>query len=347
VRAGSSIPTLLPSARPRRVGRLAREVLAIHAESLADHARSAAVSECVITSTGLAVVAIAPRGEAPCAVVKLALSESARAALSRESGALAALRADGRLGGWRRLLPVPRAHGIIGGRPYRLDLALRGRPAELRGGDARQHRRAVAVAAETIDFLHTATRTTVAVDAELREAWIERHLRALGGRSRRGGTLEEPLRRLGGELHRTLGECTLPASWIHGDYWLGNLLFSTSRAAPGAVGGIVDWETAADLELTCHDLLHLLLYTRRVSSGRELGEIVREQLQSGQWTADERVLLDRHAGWRRDGSLSDRTALLLYWLRHAAMHARQQGSSPGYRYAIWERRNVLPVLVAL
>jgi hypothetical protein len=36
--------------------------------------------------------------------------------------------------------------------------------------------------------------------------------------------------------------------------------------------------------------------------------------------------------------------LLLYWLRHVALHARQQSQQVGYRYRLWERRNVEPVL---
>ena len=45
--------------------------------------------------------------------------------------------------------------------------------------------------------------------------------------------------------------------------------------------------------------------------------------------------------------LSDRHALLLYWLRHAALHTRQQRAPVGYRYRLWERRNLHPVLAAL
>ena len=42
--------------------------------------------------------------------------------------------------------------------------------------------------------------------------------------------------------------------------------------------------------------------------------------------------------------MSDRHALLLYWLRHAATHARQQDRGDAYRYRLWERRNVCSVV---
>ena len=44
--------------------------------------------------------------------------------------------------------------------------------------------------------------------------------------------------------------------------------------------GIVDWEASTAVELPLHDLLHLLLSTRRLRTGRELGHIICEQLRS-------------------------------------------------------------------
>src|SRR2546430_10380749 len=96
-----------------------------------------------------------------------------------------------------------------------------------------------------------------------------------------------------------------------------------------------------------HDLLHLMLYTGRLVTGQELGQIVAGQLSGGSWSPEEHRMFDAYGAWRHDGSLSDRHALLLYWLRHAALHARQQRAPVGYRYRLWERRNLHPVLAAL
>jgi Phosphotransferase enzyme family len=199
-------------------------------------------------------------------------------------------------------------------------------------------------AAETIHVLHRSTATTVLGDFGLAGRWVDAHLDELSRHGGRNKPLAGGLERLRDELCDALEGITFSAAWIHGDYWLGNLLFSGEPSTPA---GIVDWDAAAPIELPLHDLLHLLLYTRRLVTGEELGQIVRRQLSGGAWSSQERRLLDRYGAWRHDGSLSDRHALLLYWLRHVALHARQQRPPVGYRYRLWERRNVDPVLAAL
>jgi hypothetical protein len=151
------------------------------------------------------------------------------------------------------------------------------------------------------------------------------------------------LEQLREELCGAVAAGELAAAWIHGDYWLGNLLFSDVQSPTG----IVDWEAAAPLQPPFHDVLHLLLYTRRLVTGRELGQLLYDQLRGEGWSAEERAVVNGHWGWPSSQSLSERHMLLLYWLRHVAGHARQEGSPAGYRYRWWERRNVLPVLAAL
>ena len=97
-------------------------------------------------------------------------------------------------------------------------------------------------------------------------------------------------------------------------------------------------------ELPAHDVLHLLLYTRRIATGGELGEMLSHQLSGAHWSPAERAVLEQQQTWYARSGLTERQMLLLYWLRHAAIHARQQGTSVGLRYRLWERRNVLPVL---
>jgi aminoglycoside phosphotransferase (APT) family kinase protein len=323
---------------------LVPRILAFESCSLPRGALSAVVAHAQLTSTDVAVLMLAPIDEPPCMVIKMPMSAEAVRGMERETGALAALRGDGRLGAWRDLMPRPCTSGEVGAQPYRVDVALTGRPAldRVKHGAARE--RMLEMAAGTIQVLHRTTATTVLGDDGLARRWVDEPLDELlrhGGRRR---SLAPGLERVRAELHDALGGRALTAAWIHGDYWLGNLLFSDERSAPA---GIVDWDRAAPLELPLHDLLHLLLYTRRLVSGEELGQIIRRQLCGGAWSAQERRLLDRYGAWRHDGSLSDRHALLLYWLRHVALHARQQPQPAGYRYRIWERRNVHPVLAAL
>jgi aminoglycoside phosphotransferase (APT) family kinase protein len=323
---------------------LVPRILATESRSLPRDAVRAVVARAQLTSTDMAVLMLAPVREPPCLVVKMPMSAEAVDGLERETGALTALRADLRLGAWRDLIPRPCTSGQVGVQSYRIDAALTGGPILDRVKHAAARGVMLETGAETIDVLHRTTATRVFCDAGLARRWVDEPVDELlrhGGRRR---SLAPGLERLRAELHEALGGGMFFAAWIHGDYWLGNLLFSVERSAPA---GIVDWDRAAPLELPLHDLLHLLLYTRRLVSGEELGQVIRRQLTGAAWSPQEQRLLDRYAAWRRDGSLSDRNALLLYWLRHVALHARQQPSPAGYRYRLWERRNVDPILAVL
>ena len=92
-------------------------------------------------------------------------------------------------------------------------------------------------------------------------------------------------------------------------------------------------------------MLHLLLYTRRLTHRLELGRVVRDQLWAPRWTAAEERVLRAYGGAPED--VPAREALLLYWLRQAAAHTSQQGSGRSSRYRLWQVRNVDPVLAAL
>jgi hypothetical protein len=323
---------------------LVPRILATESRSLPPGALGAVVARAQLTSTDVAVLVLAAIHEPPCVVIKMPMSAEAARGVERETGALAALRGDGRLGAWRELMPRPCASGTVGAQSYRVDVALTGHPALDRVRHDAARVRMLETAAEAIGVLHRTTATAVRGDAGLARRCVDEPLDEL---LRHGGRRRSPapgLERLRDELHDALRGGTFSAAWIHGDYWLGNLLFADGRSAPA---GIVDWDGAAPLELPLHDLLHLLLYTRRLVSGEQLGQIIRRQLSGGGWSSHERRLLDRYGAWRHDGSLTDRHALLLYWLRHVALHARQHPAPAGYRYRMWERRNVDPVLAAL
>jgi aminoglycoside phosphotransferase (APT) family kinase protein len=296
-----------------------------------------------LTSTDMAVVIISPPAQPPFAVVKLPMTARAVDGMLRESRALAALHADERLGDWRRLVPVSLASGTLEGRCYRVDAALRGRVVldELRKDKSR--RNLLESAAETIHVLHRTTASVVEVDERLAAHWIDAPANDLLAHGAARG-LGSQVGRLRDELRTALVGRSLSAGWIHGDYWLGNLLFEAGEAGPR---GIVDWDAAGESALPVIDVIHLLLYTRRLITGRQLGEIVAEQLRGRGWPAEERRLLDHYGTWCHGDSLSERHQLLLCWLRHVAHHARQQGDGRTLGYRRWQSRNVRPVLASL
>lgn len=325
----------------RKFSALTREIAAIHRDALPPGAGNPRMLGAERTSTGVAVVKFGPPGAPPCGVLKITASAEASRALARETAILTTLHADPRLGAWRELLPRPRAHGTLRGHSYRIDSILDGRAVVKPSAAARP--RLVSAAAETIAVLHEMTATTIHGGPDLAERWVDAPLRELSRHAGRWRWLTSRLELLRDELHGALNAGTFRVAWIHGDYWLGNLLFSGT----GTPTGIVDWEGAAPLELAFHDLVHLLLYTRRLATGRELGHMLCDHLKRERWTREERALLERQDGPLRGGSLSKRHVLLLYWLRHAGVHARQHSSPVGFRYRLWERRNVLPVLESL
>jgi aminoglycoside phosphotransferase (APT) family kinase protein len=295
-----------------------------------------------VTTTGMGVVILAGDAGPPCCVIKLPMTAEAVAGMETETAVLAALRADGRLGEWRRLVPQPLASGALHGRQYRVDRVLRGRTAVDGLNDPSRRRVLMDEAAATIHDFHTRTGVTVRADDRLVEHWVDRRVRQLISRRAPPPKRAAQLRRLQDELNAALADRTLSVAAVHGDFWLGNVLFSGTRPT-----GVVDWDAAGSLEPPVIDLLHLVLYTRRLVTGRDLGAIVCEQLAGGGWTADERRLLETRGGWGLEGSLDARSALLLYWLRHVAHHNRQEGARRTWEQRLWEQRNARRVLAAL
>jgi hypothetical protein len=313
---------------------LVPRILADGAPALPAAVRGSVVASAQLTSTDMGIVVLARGPGRSSAVVKLPLSAAAARGLARESASLAALHADARLGDWRELLARPLAAGTVLGQRYRVDSVLPGRPvaSSPAGTDG---------ALETIHLLHRATAARVPGRAE---RWIDEPLRDLERHGPPPPSVAARLRRLRHELYGAVASREFSAGWIHGDYWPGNVLFAEGSERPA---GIVDWEAAGSPELPIHDVLHVLVSIRRAASGEQLGAIVRDLLGAWIWPPHERRLLDRYATWRHDGSLSDRHAVLLYWLRQVAMNARQRSRVGGYRYRLWERRNVYAVLAAL
>jgi hypothetical protein len=324
---------------------LVPRILANEAPSLPRSAVRSLIAAARLTGTRMTVLTLAAVDEPPCVVIKMPMTAEGAREFAWEGDALVALHADGRLGDWRRLIPRPLATGSVLQQPYRVDTFVSGRPLADRLGDPAQRGALMEAAAETIHTLHQATASTVLGGADVAELWVDARLADLC----RSGADRHPrfpsrAARLREELHDAVNGRTLTTSWIHGDYWPGNLLFSPECSQ---VCGIVDWDAADPADLPLHDLMQLVLYTRRLTTGQALGQIVRAQLLDPRLSPIERRILDRYAGWLPDGWPSYRHALLLYWLRHVALNARQHGRSTDWRYRLWETRNVHAVLEAL
>jgi aminoglycoside phosphotransferase (APT) family kinase protein len=295
----------------------------------------------IFTSTSVATATVVHSRSPQRYVVKVPWTAAGVEGLRHQAAVLATLRQEPRLPGLRPMLPRCVGQGEIAGRYYCLEEALPGVPA----GPlmVRRTRRAAVLRAATtaIGDLHAHTRTQTVLDRPAVLAWVDTPLRQL---EEFGLTRPQPTRlldavgRLREELVGVLVGRTVHVSWIHGDFWPGNLL-----AAPptGQVTGIVDWDCAASGQLPLHDLLHLHVLARRLAGGDELGDIVVRALHRG---IDQTlgVPVGEVAGWL--DTIPERAAVLLYWLRHILLFIDSGGDHGNPR---WLRENVERVLVNL
>ncbi|MGC1212185.1 MAG: aminoglycoside phosphotransferase family protein [Micromonospora sp.] len=291
------------------------------------------------TSTSVAVATL--RGSRPGEryVVKVPWTGQAVDGLRRQAEVLDRLRSDPRLPELRAVLPSCAAQGEVEGRYYCVEPALRGAPAS--GMLLRRTRRAalLASASRIVRALHERTREPTRLDRVVVTPWVDAPLQRLEeyvATHPERDRLRDTLCRLREELIAALVGRTVHTSWIHGDFWPGNLLAVTP---PGQVTGIVDWDRASAHQLPLHDLLHLHVLARRLTRGDELGETVVRALRHGiDRTLD--VPADEAAAWL-DG-IPPRPALLLYWMRHILLFIDSEGDHDDPR---WIRGNVERVLV--
>jgi aminoglycoside phosphotransferase (APT) family kinase protein len=312
------------------------------AAALGEDSVNYAIEGLQLTSTAVAVAVLASLDGHARVVLKMPMASEALIGFDAESSVLAGLQQDDRLREWTQLVPQPLATGYLQGRRFRIDSALPGQPAlETLGDEPAASDRLLDAAAETIHELHARTATRIEADDALVRKWIDDPVRVLMVGADRVPGAAAALQRVRQELQEAVEARDFSAGTVHGDYWFGNLLVSGPEPT-----GIVDWDAGGTGELPAIDVLHLVLLARCLASGRGLGDVVSEQLAGSEWSPLERRLLARNSGPGTDGSLSDRHALLLYWLRYAARQRRQSLHGSGIEEAIWERRNVRRVLEA-
>jgi aminoglycoside phosphotransferase (APT) family kinase protein len=277
-------------------------------------------------------------------VLKLPATSHGGRSLVSERAVLVALAQISALDEWRTRIPVVVAHGTIGSRMWLAETALAGTPARALLGDPEQRGWLLPEAVAAIAELHRQTAVTRAVQPADLDGWIDEPVARIG-RLIADTTGRLPvLELLRHELRAALLDRLLPIGWIHGDFWPGNLLVDIPRRT---VTGIVDWDQAAPQQLALHDVLHLVLYSRRIIGGGELGDLVRHVLRRpadlDRWLAE---LGPAAASELAGGLLGEnrRQAVLLYWLHHVGSFAEAGGHADS---RFWIRHNIEAVLEAL
>lgn len=291
------------------------------------------------TSTALAVVTVGSPDTSKRFIVKVPWTSEGAAGLRRQADVLGTLHLDPRLRDLHPLLPRCVEQGDVDGRYYCIEQALPGVPAS--AVMARRGRRDALVTAATrvIADLHVRTREEISIDSSTIDSWVHEplgRLEAFSAAHGHGAVLLRAVASLRVELEKVLSGRTVHTSWIHGDFWPGNLLAASQQPD---VTGVVDWDSASTRQLPLHDLLHLHVFSRRLARGDELGDVVVHALHGGIGDAVG-VPADRVAAWLDD--IPERPAVLLYWLRHVLLFIDTGGHHDSPR---WLRSNVERVLV--
>ena len=232
--------------------------------------------------------------------------------------------------------------GSVDGIPYFVESALPGQSASELIGDAQFRERLLPIAAEPIAHLHRRTAARIRIDDAILHDWLEVPIGAIDAAlGTRGGAHDarRALVSLGAELRSALADREVLMGWMHGDYWPGNILATPDGSR---ITGLVDWDLSSSTQLALHDPTLLIMMTRRLISGSQLGAIVRDLLADGPIQPVERSTLAaaglEPSAWGRDR----RETVLLAWLRFAGHFAPIDGRSPR-----WIRQNVMAVLETL
>jgi len=299
----------------------------------------------VRTVNDVTVITLGPPGHPPAALVKLPQSSLAAMSLRRHRGVLIRLGADPRLVKWRALLPALLAADETGRRPYLVEGMRSGIEAHRMISDADTRMRMQTAAAAAIGDLHRRTAASAVVDAATLESWVDRPISIIRDMLASGKSAidyHKPLNRLKEELHGSLIARSFTVSWIHGDFTPGNILMTPDAAS---VSGILDWDQAAPQSLSQLDLALLFLSTRMLKQRCEMGDVVREILNAGEWNPREAGLLNTANESLPGDTMGVRELVLLSWLRHA--EANLTKATRYFSHRLWRAKNIEGVLACL
>jgi O-antigen/teichoic acid export membrane protein len=266
---------------------------------------------------------------AESAVIKIATSAAGSRGLDRHAEMVSRLKSSLDPSGVTSRLPLTLRRGTVHGYTGQLESELPGTSHVKRPYPAAD----IDVAAVAISDLHRITSRPVTVDSALLSDWVDSPIAELQ-RIQALDDEELGLRRLAAALHGELLGQHVTTSYVHGDYWLGNVLLQQVGGLV-QVSGIVDWEDARPVGLPECDLIHLWL----TSQAGELGVAVRRAVLSPDNVRDG---IGKLPVGRSNPQLSLAHLVLLTWLWHVT--AELQRASRNRVGRLWLARNVKPVL---
>jgi hypothetical protein len=297
------------------------------------------------TLNDTSVFTLGPPNGTESAILILPESPAAERSNKNRAAVLKALWDDERLGNWRAYLPEVLSTGKIKNRAYQVEKKLPGMPANELPRDPESYRAVQVAAVAVIQELHQLTASAVVVDDEKLEHLVDEPLakiQALDGALEPLRAKKEIFERIRSELWTALAGSTQSFSWVHGDFWPGNILISPKDLT---VTGILDWEAAKPDEMPILDVLNLLISTRMILLGEELGEVIVKLVRRETWFPDEQALLDQSIAGFPGDRIAVRSLLLLHWLRHVSANLYKSNRYANNR--LWVAKNVEAVLECL
>lgn len=297
------------------------------------------------TLSDMIVVTIGPSGGDGTIILNLPQSRSAKMCSQRQISVIETLHADDRLGEWRNLLPQIVAVGEIGEQAYRIEKMIPGVTA-LKLLSMPVSREVIQTTAiSSIVDMHLRTATINVFDERLYENWVSEPLEFISKVERTFlpfDSCKDILERVDSELRATFLGCSFTLSWIHGDYWPGNILMTGNGRS---VTGIVDWETARPDGFPILDLMNFLISTRMIVERKELGEVIQNLLHRNDWSQHERELLDASGSSLYGDQIEMRELLQLFWLGHVGSNLKK--SKRFAHNQVWIAKNIKAVLETL
>jgi len=272
----------------------------------------------VHTVTDKSIVTLGPTDGMPQGFLKIPRTAEAEQYYFAQRAVLHTLKNDKRLAEIWNLLPDIIAEGTIDGRHYSVERAIGGVNAEKNMKLIHWRRSPVYTAAQAIRKLHLGTASEITVDDAILSQWVDRRadiVEEMYVSAKPGCVSRASIAKLRGELQTALlGKCVY-ASWVHGDYWLGNINVSLET---GELTGLFDWEHAAALEIPMCDLLLLIISKKASATGVEIGDVVSSLLTGESLTGEDLSLFQQEMHDFTKDSVDFRTVLLLTWLRHVS-----------------------------
>ena len=303
------------------------------------------VNRVISVDSARAVIAVGPSGRPAAAVMKISRNRDAARIMERERKLLAAVRSDPRLGDLGAILPVEIAWGRIGEEAFSVETALPGVDARGMLSDPVRSARLQTTALEVAMSLHERTASTVVVDRSVTKRWVDEPLQRIASLRTsypRITSHAAAIERLGEALTESLLGRRLVVSWVHGDFFPGNILVSPDG---GMVTGLVDWDLAAPDDLSVLDVMQFVTGAHLLRERRELGEAVIGWLGADGLTSTEVQAIDASQARLGGQALNIREAVLLTWLRHVGSNLKKSAHFRTHR--VWIRSNVECVLAAL